>query len=375
MKNSGMKVLKLSIIALCLISFAALFFLANRGADDSSPDVDVLSFSSTGRVVQVVEDTPATNYMPRQQLLEVEVLRGELAGVIVETQHFLPTPAYRAFYEGDRVFIVIGESMAHISSPDRGAVMVGFVIFFLAFLCLIGGKRGIMSVLSLVFSLFSIVFLLVPLTLQGYPIILFTIIIASLIAVVSLTTLVGINAKSITAIIGCIFGSISAALFAWVAGHLAFINGYHTEYAGDLMFYTDAPLGTLFISGAIIAAMGAIMDIAMTIASTMEELKRTSPTISSKELFVSGLNVGRDAMGTMSNTLILAFVGSSLSLTLLIFAMDTSFADFINSDMIAIEVIKGIAGSIGIILTVPITTFLGARLFSSKLFAINNENK
>ena len=102
------------------------------------------------------------------------------------------------------------------------------------------------------------------------------------------------------------------------------------------------------------------MDTSMSVASAMDELKIKRPNITLKELFFSGMKVGRDATGTMANTLILAFAGSSFNMMLLIYSYDVSFVQLINTDFIAIELIRGIAGSMGIILTVPCVALLTA---------------
>ena len=158
---------------------------------------------------------------------------------------------------------------------------------------------------------------------------------------------------------------IIAALFAMIASHFAFITGFHTSQAGFLFAITDnLSISGIFISGVIIASIGAIADSSISIASAMEEVKASNPNITAKELAKAGFNVGRDVMGTMSNTLILAFVGSSFGLVLINMARDVTLLYFLNTDGIGIEIIQGVAGSIGIILTVPITTLIAARLFS-----------
>ena len=124
----------------------------------------------------------------------------------------------------------------------------------------------------------------------------------------------------------------------------------------------DLHVSGLFVSGILIASLGAVMDVAMSIASSCWELRELNPALPRAALFRSGMNIGRDAMGTMANTLILAFAGSSLNVLLLLQIYDYPFIQIFNTDAIATEMIRGVAGSIGIILTVPLVALLSAQL-------------
>ena len=348
------------ILIICLALFAVLLIVANnsRGTDV----VPRFVYHERGRVISILEEihTPFP-----QQILEVEVLSGEFQGFSVEARNNLLDRRLRSFYEGDRIIIALSDHDILVSSPDRLFPHVTLIALFIFLLALIGGKRGVLSIIGLAFSMICIIFILVPMTLAGHSSITMALVIGILITIVSITLLAGFNAKSLSAILGCISGVVVATVFASIAGHFALLNGYHLENAGMLsVFGPEISLSGIFISGVIIAAIGAITDTAMTIASSMEEVKKAHPSISSKDLFRAGLNVGRDAMGTMSNTLILAFVGSSFSLILLIASMNVSMIELINDFGIGIEIIQGIAGSIGIILTVPITTLIAAKLLA-----------
>ena len=349
-------------LAICFVIFGALLLLANHS---HSSEIDQNTYFEHGRVVSVIAESTEPFH---HQILEVEMLSGEFEGVNVQAENNLMDHTTRAFDEGDRVIVLLGYHAFQISSPERGSSLIFFVALFLILLCVIGGKRGVLAVMGLLFSLASIVFILVPLTLAGYPAILVAIIVGILITIADITFLAGFNAKSTAAIFGCISGVLIAAFFAFIAGHLAFISGYHTEHAGSLLAWdTDITLSGIFISGVIISAMGAITDTSISIASAMEEVKLANPAISTVKLAKAGFNVGRDIMGTMSNTLILAFVGSSFSLLLLISSANVTWIEFINDSEIGIEIIQGVAGSIGVVLTAPMTAFIAAKLFSRKI--------
>jgi len=164
-------------------------------------------------------------------------------------------------------------------------------------------------------------------------------------------------------------GVLFAAALAYVAAAAGGISIFQTDEAEALLLLkstTPVKLRGLFISGILIGSMGAVMDIAMSIASALEEVHRLNPDRNMKQLFSSGINIGRDAMGTMANTLILAYVGSSLNMCLLIYSYGIGLRQLLCTDFVAIEVIKAIAGSIGIILCVPLVSLISAALYSKE---------
>jgi uncharacterized membrane protein len=160
---------------------------------------------------------------------------------------------------------------------------------------------------------------------------------------------------------------------------LAHLSGFNVEEAETLIViasHTNMKVGDLLFAGILIAALGAVMDVAMSIASSIHEVAETNPQLTPKKLFTSGLNVGRDLMGTMANTLILAFTGSSLNSLILIYSYQVDYHQLMNMNLIGIAIIQGMSGSIAIILTVPIVALLASRLipvFSNSLHAGFND--
>ena len=125
---------------------------------------------------------------------------------------------------------------------------------------------------------------------------------------------------------------------------------------------TKIKIGELLFAGIIISALGAVMDVGMSIASTIQEIYETDKTLSMKRLFVSGINVGRDMMGTMTNTLIFAYVGGAMTTLVINYAYDLSYRQLANSYVIGIEIMQGLSGSLGVVLTVPITALIASFL-------------
>ena len=167
----------------------------------------------------------------------------------------------------------------------------------------------------------------------------------------------------------CVGGVAAAGLFAAAAGTVSPINGFNLPEAEELVLRAadqELQISGLFVSGILVASLGAVVDVAMSIASACWELRQVDPKLPRTALFRSGMNIGRDAMGTMANTLILAFAGSSLNTLLLCQVYDYPLIQIFNADAIAVEMIRGVAGSIGILLTVPLVALLSARLMSPR---------
>ena len=262
--------------------------------------------------------------------------------------------------ENNRPFIV------SINSYDRSFMINGLLILFVVLMVFFGGKKGFSALLGLSFTIFSIWFFLIPLIQRGFPVIPSAILLVSVTTLVSLIFLNGFSRKTFGAAIGCIGGVTIAGLVAYLAGRLSPINGFNMPEAEEMILRSSdqVKISGLLVSGILISALGAVMDVALMIMSSISELHLMNPKASRYTLFKSGINIGRDAMGTMANTLILAFAGASLNMLVLFRIFDYPFLQIINSDLMALEIIQGISGSIGIVLTVPLVAALGASMFA-----------
>ena len=172
-----------------------------------------------------------------------------------------------------------------------------------------------------------------------------------------------------SAIVGTTAGVVIAAVAAILFGKAAGITGYNVTDIETLNYIaqnSQIRIGQLLFSGIIISALGATMDVGMSIASTIQELHDRNPQLSARELFVSGIRVGRDMMGTMTNTLIFAYVGGSLSTLVVNYAYDLSYRQVMNSYVLGIEIMQGLSGSLGVVLTVPVTAAIAAFLTGRK---------
>lgn len=327
----------------------------------------------TAKVLAVLKDKTvideSTENMVRGSLeLEIEILTGRYKGDVVQITDYI-SPMYQVVVgEGDRLSVRIDTSdvetySVSVYNHDRIFLMCGLVCCFFVLLILIGGKQGVKAILGLLLTFAGVIFLLIPLVLKGFPAILTTLVILAVTTIGSFYLIAGTQKKSLAAMASTIGGVCAAAVFAAAAGKLAHLTTYQMDEAEALMLVStdnEFQMKNLFICGVLIASVGAVMDVAMSISSAIEELHVQKPQLTVKQLFRSGMVIGRDAMGTMANTLILAYAGSSLNMMLLIYSYGVSFVQLINTDFVAVELIQSIAGSIGIVLTVPLSAYIGA---------------
>lgn len=306
-------------------------------------------------------------YIGRQHI-QVEITSGEYEGTIFDVQNSMSRFFNFHAEEGmDMLFTIRveydGNYRVDMYGYSRNRFVYVMIALFFAVLIFIGHKKGFYAVFSLVFTIVIIIFFMVSKITSGFSPILAAIITAAITAAVTITMVSGVNVKSLAAVIGIILGVSMAGVISIIAGKIAHISGLHTQYASE-MIYLSQEIGIrvpeLLVAGIIIASLGAVMDVGMSIASSVFEVHSVNCKLSLESLYKSGMNVGRDIMGTMSNTLILAFAGSSLNILIIIVLNKLPYIRLINLDMLGVELIQGIAGSIGIILTVPITALCAA---------------
>lgn len=238
-----------------------------------------------------------------------------------------------------------------------------FAALYLLLLCVIGGKQGVRGSLGLVFTFISVIFLYIPLIYQGYSPFWTAVFVCFVTTLVTMYLIGGTAGKTICAIGGTIAGILCAGVTALIFSKASGISGYNVSDIETLLtlWNTDGiQVGGLLFSGLLISALGATMDVAMSVSSAMEEIAKQNPNLGMRELWLSGMRVGRDMMGTDSNTLILAFAGTSTSTLLLDYAYDLPYQQIINSNNIGIAIMQGLSRSFGIVLSVPLTVTLCA---------------
>ena len=364
-------------LVLILVLWAAVLFWTEEDREATAARKRMFAVAE---VTDILEDTAEVQDWTGgrrigQQELEIEVLTGPWKGAVLETPNYLTIYTNVDARVGIRIIVRLDADeqgqpyVLSIPNYNRVPMLLGLMAVFAGLLVLIGRRKGVMALIGLVYTLACLWFILVPMILRGADPVLVTVVIVALTTAASLLLLTGLSRKTLCATLGCVGGVAAAGLFAAAAGTVSPINGFNLPEAEELVLRAadqGLQISGLFVSGILVASLGAVMDVAMSIASACWELRQVDPKLPRTALFRSGMNIGRDAMGTMANTLILAFAGSSLNTLLLCQVYDYPLIQIFNADAIAVEMIRGVAGSIGILLTVPLVALLSTRLMSPR---------
>jgi uncharacterized membrane protein len=238
---------------------------------------------------------------------------------------------------------------------DRALYILAAVLVILVLA--IGKKEGLNSLLALIFTAVVLLFIVVPMMWSPHPI-LVAIISSIIICLISFLLIAGYTRKALVASLGTLLGITLAGILCYSFGRLLNLSGVDMNKGESLLYLAQDrgfKIKSLLFVSILISSLGATMDIAMSIASSGAQIVATKPDISKKELFVSLINVGKDIIGTMTNTLILAFCGASLPLAMLIWGYDMSYTQFINIPIIVIDILQALSGSIGMVTSVIFT--------------------
>ena len=365
-------------VVIVLAILAGIAMWINRANEnETTPDSGRLVYAPA-KVTAVLSDNAQEDFENAEgrrvgdQELEIQILSGDHKDEIMTVTNYMSALFNVDVQQGDRIIVRImtdenGSYYASVFNYDRGIVLGGFLLIFFILLAALGGKKGLGALAGLLLTLGCIWFILIPCLLRGVPAIPVTIAVSALSAAAGLIFLNGYSKKTFCAVCGCVGGVLAAGIAAAVAGTLSPMNGFNMQEAENLILYgadEGLKVSGLLVCGVLISALGAVMDVALGIASSVCEMKKQNPDASAGSLFRSGMQIGKDAMGTMANTLILAFAGSSLNMLILVQTYDIPFLQLINTDSIALEVVQSVAGSVGILLTVPLVAFISARLMA-----------
>lgn len=326
------------------------------------------------KVVKILQDNLEENgTRVGEQKVRVRMLTGVRKGEELDITSSSGYLFGAACKPGMKVIVmqsVAGDStVASVYTQDREGVIYIFALIYLLVLCLIGGKQGIKGCLGLVFTFFCVIFVYLPLVYLKYSPFWTAVFVCFITTLVTMYLIGGPTRKTCAATLGTLVGVILAGVSAWCFSKASGISGYNVSDIETLMILWNTnriQVGGLLFSGLLISCLGAVMDVAMSISSAIDEIYRQNLSLSRKELFKAGLRVGRDMMGTDSNTLILAFAGSSVSTLLLEYSYNLPYQQIINSNNIGIAIMQGLAGSFGIVLSVPFTVLICTILFHKK---------
>lgn len=381
--------LSLLILLLCALAFLSAYrkangtgyVLTNRSTGGESEKATVISIDAESyHGDQTMEDR-----IIGSQTVTVEMLSGEFKGKRFQLQNELSTWYGTLLKEGDPVIVGYttenGEISGNmvISDYDRTVPLLIVIGLFMLITVLVGGKIGLKSILGLVLTFVCIFTLMIPQLLSGSDTLTTVFGMCALVTVVEFVVLDGANKKTFCAILGTLAGVLLAAVFAKVSEALLRVDGYNMKTVDSMIedlgshrlwqqmingnVFASLQISDLLVGGILIAALGAVNDVAMSISSAMNELITVNPELTRKDLFRSGMNIGRDMVGTMTNTLILAVAGNGLVLMIFYTIMEPTWYMIIDSSFLPIEVLQALASSAGVILAVPLTVVIGMFLY------------
>ena len=252
---------------------------------------------------------------------------------------------------------------------ERLTALSLLLLLFFGLLLVFGRKKGINTILSLILTCCMVFVVFIPSILTGHNIYLWSIFTCIYTIAMTLLLVNGWNMKSLAAGLGCCGGVLVAGLLTVGMDRVLRLSGMVDENAMYLTTINTAhpiDLNAIIFAGIIIGAMGAVMDVGMSVASALHEVKVQAPGITWKQLIRSGLTIGQDMMGTMANTLVLAYIGSSLSVVLLLVSYSASLSELLNREMIIVEILQALVGSLGILITIPLTSLICGILYRDK---------
>lgn len=265
-----------------------------------------------------------------------------------------------------------GQSIWYFVEYSRTDALIVLALVFLGLILLFGKTKGVKTMISLVFTVLSIFIVYIPAILGGQNIYAWTIVTCTFITISTVILVYGCSRKTCVTALGCIGGVLVAGILTLIMNGLLNLTGFVDENAIYLQqLNSKIDLKAIIFGGILVGAVGAIMDVSIDIASSLNEVASKMERPHFKDIVKSGFNIGKDIMGTMTNTLILAYIGSSLSTVLLLTASSHSIAYLFNLEMITVEILQALAGSIGILTTIPLTSVIAATLYS---YADNSKN-
>lgn len=326
---------------------------------------------------QDMEDVPVG-----KQELTAELISGDFKGQRFSLTNNLSYLYGTVLKEGDTITVAFSLTDGKVENVvlqdyDRTVPLAVIVLLFLLVTILVGGKVGAKSLLGLGLTILCVFVILIPLLIDGWPTLPTVLALCAFVTVITFVVLGGVNRKTVCAILGTIMGVALAMAFGKFACWLLRIDGYKMYVAVPTvepllqLRQTQDPahalrLADLLVGGILLAALGAVNDVAMSISSAMNELIAVNPSLTRRQLFKSGMNIGRDMVGTMTNTLILALVGGSFAMIIYYTSMEPSWVQLMSTTFLSVEMVQALASSIGVILAVPFSVVIGMLLFGMR---------
>jgi uncharacterized membrane protein len=374
--KTGGKIIGPTVILLVYIVLAVLFSRHTPLYNPYSSGAGGEIHYEKGEVVAINEQTITPSGFPElyigRQVVTVRLESGQYKGKTFQVHNALNYDANFVLHKGQSIVVSVNTSTGdksvvnvYMYAPYRVVPLLVLIGLFIAAICFVGGWRGFRSLLGIIFTLTTVLFIFVPLLFYGVPSVVATLVLVAVTSCVTLFLVGGLNRMSLSAVLGTIAGAVISVIIMLTFSKLMGISGYtssDTDALLNIAGQSKLQVKDLLFASIIITSLGAVMDIAISVATSINELLKHKPAASFDELFRSGMNVGRDMMGTMANTLILAFLGATIFSFILMYSYQVQFTQVLNSNGIAIDVLNAVCGSLAVILTVPIVSAIAAKL-------------
>ena len=363
--------IKIITILLILLSVAVLHVKLYRFAEVTH-DGALQVLVCLGRVVKIDTSDEA------DQVLSFRILSGQFRGETVQVNNIWTGRAFgdRVLHKGEVLFLDIPLRDPTRPKIDTVSIREYFRTPFLLYLAgalgilmvLVAGMKGVRAILTLFVTAFTVIYLLVPLTISGYNPIAVALLIATFLTFATFLLITGFSFKVISGVLGTLGGLAAVGILSVLSQHAMVLTGLAQEFGflelGIALWRTPAShhwnFTGILSAGIILGAVGAMMDVSMSISSSVHEVKQVNPNITVRQAIRAGLNVGRDIMGTMADTLIFAYLGAHM-MTMLLPRIDFPevgilypFLRLVNDEATAVAIVQAVVGTIGLVLTVPI---------------------
>ena len=363
--------IKIVTILFILLSVAVLHVKLYRFAEVTH-DGALQVLVCLGRVVKIDTSDEA------DQVLAFRILSGQFRGETVQVNNIWTGRAFgdRVLHKGEVLFLDIPLRDPTRPKIDTVSIREYFRTPFLLYLAgalgilmvLVAGMKGVRAILTLFVTAFTVIYLLVPLTISGYNPIAVALLIATFLTFATFLLITGFSFKVISGVLGTLGGLAAVGILSVLSQHAMVLTGLAQEFGflelGIALWRTPAShhwnFTGILSAGIILGAVGAMMDVSMSISSSVHEVKQVNPNITVRQAIRAGLNVGRDIMGTMADTLIFAYLGAHM-MTMLLPRIDFPevgilypFLRLVNDEATAVAIVQAVVGTIGLVLTVPI---------------------
>jgi uncharacterized membrane protein len=366
--------LSLVIIVIASLVLGGMVALWPRG--ELVVDLGVIGFADDSVPAEVVSVEPqGCSYAPQVSCYAVEfvVSSGEHLGTIVPIE-FVDEPGQPNLEVGDGVFLSVvafedGPVTFQYADRDRGMLIWVLTLTFAAAVIALGRMRGIAALLGLVVSIGVLLGFILPAIIAGRDAVLVALVGGGAIALVSLYLAHGYNPLTHAAALGTFAALLLTVILSWVVVAVASFSGLTGEEAFFLVALPDVNLNGLILAGITLGALGALDDVTVTQASAVWEVHGANPDLGADHLYLAGMRVGRDHIVSTVNTLLLAYAGASLPLLILFSLSNQSMGIVASSEVISVEIVRTLVGSMGLVASVPITTWLSARIAATAVGA------